>query len=236
MGFLTKSERWTLFDTLKECGGTFAEDVIKELLHSYNNELNEKYMSISENRIIKRYMDLFNFDEIILLKLYEAIDKRCCINLRLKEGVFLKNISPSRIFLDDNQNRWYLEHIRGGEPFAIWLKKIEVVELLINQNAIEVNVEPYRENKQKMHRIKIRVYNEKNSRERAIGFISSKHIIDEKVSYGYSDISARVMNIEAFRKWVMEMAPQVIILEPEELKLEFGEMVNSWARNYASGI
>jgi hypothetical protein len=236
MRFLTKSERWTLFDVLKECGGIFAEDVRQIILHSYNNELNEKYMSISESRIIKKYMDIFNFDEIILLKLYKAIDKKCFVNVKLKEGIVLRNISPSRIFLDDDQNRWYLEHKREGEPFIIWLKKVEEVELLPGSNVIEDNAELFRENKKEMHRVKIRVYNEKNSRERAVGFLSSKHIIDEKISYGYSDITARVMNLEAFKKWVMEMTPQVVILEPMELKLEFHEMVNSWVKNYAAGI
>lgn len=234
--YLTKAERWTLFDVLKECGGTFTEDVGRIILHSYNNELNEKYMSISESRIIKRYMDIFNFDEIILLKLYEAIDKKCCINMKLKEGIVLRNISPSRIFLDDDQNRWYLEHIREAEPFTVWLKKVEEVELLPGSNVIEANAEPFKENKKEMHRVKIRVYNEKNSRERALGFISSKYIIDEKINYGYSDITASIKNLEIFKKWVMEMTPHVVILEPMELKLEFCEMANSWAQNYAAGI
>ncbi len=236
MKFLSKSERWTLFDVLKECGGTFAEDVRQIILYFYNYELNEKYMSISESRIIKRCMDIFNVDEIILLKLYEAIDKKFCINVKLKEGMLLRNISPSRILLDDDQNRWYLEHIREGEPFNIWLKKVEEVELLPGFNVIEANAEPLRENKKEMHRVKIRVYNDKNSRERALGFISSKYIIDEKINYGYSDITASVINLEAFKKWVMEMTPQVVLLEPVELRLEFYEMVNSWAQNYAAGI
>ena len=193
-------------------------------------------MYISEIMIIKCYMDIFNFDEVILLKLYGAIDKRCCINIKLKEGIVLRNISPSRIFLDDDQNRWYLEHIREGEPFTIWLKKIVEVELLPGLNAIEVNQESYWENKKEMHRVKVRVYDEKNSRERAVGFLSSKYIIDEKISYGYSDITARVMNLEAFKKWVMEMTPQVVVLEPEGLKQEFHEMVNTWVKNYAAGI
>lgn len=233
---LTKSERWTLFDVLKECGGIFANDARNQILHSYNNEINEKYMTISESRIIKRYMDIFNFDETILLKLYRAIDKKCCINVKLKEGIILKNISPSRIFLDDDQNRWYLEHTREGEPFAIWLKKVVEIELLDSVNLAEANDKLHRENKKEMHRIKIRVYDEKNSRERAIGFLSSKYIIDKKINYGYTDITASVMNLDAFKKWVMEMTPQVIILEPVELRLEFQETVNSWVKNYAAGI
>lgn len=236
MQYLTINERWTLFDALRSCGGTFVNDVRQEILHIYNNELNEKYMDISESRIIKKYMDIFNFDEVIFLKLYEAIDKECTANVKLKEGIDLKNISPSRIYLDDDQNRWYLEHIRGGEPFSIWLKKIIDVELLPVINRMRANNELYRENKREMYRISIRVFDEKNSRERAFGFLSAKYIINEKISYGYSDITASVINLEAFKKWVMEMTPQVLILEPMELRLEFSEMVNSWAKNYAAGI
>lgn len=236
MKLLTKGERWTLYDALRSCGGTFGDDVRGDILHLYNNELNEKYMTISESRIIKRYMDIFHFDEVILLKLYEAIDKKYTVNVKLKEGINLNKISPSRIYLDDDQSRWYLEHIRGGEPFAIWLKKIIDVEMVPDLNRIKHNDGPHRENKREMYRVKIRVFEEKNSRERALGFLSAKHIINEKISYGYSDITANVMNLEAFKKWVMDMTPQVLILEPDALRLEFHEMVNSWVKNYAAGI
>lgn len=236
MQYLTKNERWALFDALKECGGTFVKDIREEIIRSYNNELNEKYITISESRIIKKYMDIFNFHGEIFLKLYEAIDKKYIINLKIQEGIVLKNIYPSKIFLDEDQSRWYLEHIRSGEPFTIWLKKIEAVELLPGLNKLESESETYRGNKREMHRIKIRVFNERNSRERALGFLSAKYIINEKISYGYSDITANILNLEAFKKWIMEMIPQVLILEPAELKLEFSEMANSWAKNYAAGI
>lgn len=236
MQYLTKNERWVLYDALKSCDGSFGNDVKQEILHIYNNEFIDKYMNISENRIIKRFMDVFNFDDIIILKLYEAIDKRCPINVKLKDGIVLKKICPSRIYLDDDQNRWYLEHIRGGEPFNVWLKKIMEVELLPLLNKMYANDEFYKENKKEMHKIKIRVYDEKNSRERAVGFLSAKYIINEKMSFGYSDITAKIMNLEAFKKWVMEMIPQVVVLEPVELKQEFSEMVNSWVKNYAAGI
>lgn len=233
--FLTQIERWTLFDVFKECGGTFAAEERKAIINSLHSELNDKYMAVSEKRIIKRYMDIFNFNDVVLLKLYEAINKRCSINVWLKEGIALKNILPSRVYLDDDQNRWYLEHIREGEPFTIWLKMIVEVDLLSSMNA-EAAVESLPESRREMHRIKIRVYDEKNSRERAVGFLSAKYIIEEKISYGYTDITAKVMNLEAFKKWVMEMTPQVIILEPEKLKLEFINMANSWIRNYSAGI
>lgn len=236
MQYLTKNERWTLYDALKECGGVFANDITQEILHAYNDELNRKYRIISENRIIKKYMDIFDFEEAILLRLYEAIDKKYAVNLKMKEGIILRNIFPSKIFLDDDQNRWYLEHIRGGEPFIIWLKKIVNVELLPGINRIKTENELHRENKREILRIKVRVFNEKNSRERAIDFLSEKYIIDEKIGCGYSDITTSVLNIEAFKKWVMEMIPQVLILEPEGLKQEFREMVNSWVKNYAAGI
>lgn len=233
--YLTESERWTLYDALKEAKGTFGEDVKVEILRSYSNELNEKYRSISDKRIIKKYLNIFNFDEEVFLKLYEAIDKNCCINVKLKEGIVLRNIYPSRIFLEDNQNIWYLEHIREGEPFTVGLNGITEVILLSGSNSTDTD-KFFKENKKKMQRVKIRVFDEKNSRERAVGFLSPKYIIHEKISYGHSDITARIMNLEAFKKWVMEMTPRVIVLEPEVLRLELHERVNSWVKNYTTGI
>lgn len=234
--YLTKNERWTLYDALRTCKGTFGTDINQEILAMYNNEMNQKYQSISENRIIKKSMEVFNLDEAIFLQLYEAITKKLTINIRLEGKINLNRILPSRIYLDEEEGLWYLEHVRGGEPFAIDLKKVKEVELLPDLKRIQTRETGCRERKREIHRVKIRVFNEKNSRERAIGFLSSKYIVDEKECYGYSDITANIINVDVFKKWVMEMIPQVLILEPMELRQQFIEMVSAWEKNYLAGI
>lgn len=234
--YLTMEEKWTLYDALRTCGGTFGVDVKQEMLNLYSKEMNQKYRIISGCRIIKKNMDVFYMDEAILLKLYEAIDKKHAVNIKLEERITLNKILPSRIYLDEEEGIWYLEHVREGEPFAIDLKNIQEVELLPDLKRIRTREAGCREGKKEIQRVKIRVFNEKNSRERAMGFLLSKYIIDEKVSYGYSDITANIINMNAFKKWVMEMTPQVLILEPADLKLQFIEMASSWEKNYLAGI
>ncbi len=234
--YLTKNERWTLYDALRTCNGSFGADVKQEILKMYSKEMSQKFQSISEKRIIKKNMDVFYLDEAILLKLYEAIDKRLTINIRLEGKINLNKILPCRIYLNEEEGLWYLEHIRGGEPFAIDLKKIKDIEFLTHLKNLQTRDSGYREEKREIQRVKIRVFEERNSRERAIGFLSSKYIVDEKVSYGYSDITANIIKVDAFKKWVMEMTPQVLVLEPMELRQQFIEMVSSWEKNYLAGI
>jgi hypothetical protein len=81
--FLTGDERWAIYDLLKECGSEFVEDVQNSILKEYHNEFHEKYRNVSERRIIKGYRDVFNFKEDFLLKIYDAVQRRCCINIRL---------------------------------------------------------------------------------------------------------------------------------------------------------
>jgi hypothetical protein len=234
--FLTGDERWALYDLLKECGSEFIEDVKNDILKEYHDEIHEKYRNVSERRIIKGYRDIFNFKDGLLLKIYGAVQRKCCINIKLKDGITLKNILPIKVFLDDDLDRWNLEYLNRGDTEEIWMKRILDVEVLPPSIYSYQEVASGRDGKKVMTQVKIRVYDEKNSRDRAVDFLSPKYIIEEKTEYGFSDITAKVINIEAFKKWVMEMIPQVIIIEPLELRNEFTEMADEWVKNYMAGI
>jgi hypothetical protein len=234
--FLTGDERWALYDLLKECGSEFIEDVKNTILQEYYDEFGEKYRNVSERRVINGYKDIFNFKDDLLLKIYDAIQRRCSINIKLKDGITIKNIIPTKVFLDDDLDKWNLEYFNRGDTEIIWMKRILDVDVLAPSNYSYQEVSAGRDGRKSMTQVKIRVYDEKNARDRSVDFLSPKYIIEEKTEYGFTDITAKVMNVEAFKKWVMEMTPMVIIIEPLELRNEFVKMAENWVKNYMAGI
>lgn len=234
--FLTGDERWALYDLLKECGSEFVEDVKNAILQEYYDEFGEKYRNVSEKRIINGYKDIFNFKDGLLLKIYNAIQRKCSINIKLKDGITIKNIIPMKVFLDEDLDKWYLEYFNRGDTEVIWMKRIFDIEVLASSNYNYQETGTGRDGRKSMIQVKIRVYDEKNARDRSVDFLSPRYIIEEKTDYGFSDITAKIINVEAFKKWVMEMTPMVIIIEPLELRNEFMKMADEWVRNYMAGI
>jgi hypothetical protein len=206
------------------------------ILQEYYDEFGEKYRNVSERRVINGYKDIFNFKDDLLLKIYDAIQRRCSINIKLKDGITIKNIIPTKVFLDDDLDKWNLEYFNRGDTEIIWMKRILDVDVLAPSNYSYQEVSAGRDGRKSMTQVKIRVYDEKNARDRSVDFLSPKYIIEEKTEYGFTDITAKVMNVEAFKKWVMEMTPMVIIIEPLELRNEFVKMAENWVKNYMAGI
>lgn len=229
----TYNQRWAIYDLFNECNVSFADDVRKIIIDCYENEFGEKYKVISKKRIIKQIIDVFDIDENLFIDIYKSICRKRCLDVCLDNGVTIYNISPVRLFYDDDTKKWYFEYITKGNHECLRFDRIKSIKDISGDIKSSEKLHLDWGSGKNRTKIKLRVYNEKNAKEKAIRFLMRKNIINEDYYNTYSDFTVMVSDIELFKRWAREMGAQVVILEPESLRYEFVEYIKKWISKYA---
>jgi len=229
---LNYQERWVLYDLLSECKGSFIKEEREKILESFHSEFGEKYKIISENRIIKQLLNIFNFHEDTALTLYDSIVEKLYINIRLINGSELHHIAPIRICYNDDFKKWYLECRKKKDIEYIKMENIASVHKTDEFVIDKALPDYYWGNGNKPLKVKLRVFDEKNAKELAVRFLSRKNIKVITKGEGFFDMEVIISDINLFKRWTRSMIPQVVILEPEFLRKDIKEEITSWLNSY----
>lgn len=234
IGQLSEKERFLLFEILS-LSNSERLNSIKEKIFASQKEYYDKLNKLSERRIIKQYISLNAFDKGIIVELYKAMDNKNRIILELKSGKKM-SIIPQRILYEDDAARWYLEAVRKGRCFIIDLDNITKIynEKCIKKQTMDEIYTSFGIGKRITY-VKLRVYNEKNAKERAIRFLLRKNIKEQKSFDYYIEIKAKVSDIAVFKRWLREMGPSVVLLEPKWLRKQIIDSLYCWRRIFEEG-
>lgn len=231
IGQLSEDERFSLFEILSLSDSDRLNN-IKEKIFASQQEYYDKFNKLSERRIIKQNISLNAFDKGLVKELYRAIENKNRMVLELKSGKKM-SIIPCRILYEDDTGRWYLEAVRKGRCFVIDLDNI--IEIHKEMNAKRQTMDgiytSFGIGKRIIH-VKLRVYNEKNAKERSIRFLLRKNIMEQKSFEDYIEIKAKVSDIAMFKRWLREMGPSVVLLEPKWLRQEIVDSLHAWRNIY----
>lgn len=230
---LSQKERWITFNLLKECKGSFIESERSSILSSYANEFESYYEIISKRRIIKQVFDIFDISEEVVLKIYNSINEKRYINIALKNGKFLNNAVPIKFYYNDDLKKWYLEHRKKRNIEYIRFENIKDIEILDKIHKEDINTKYSWGFGNRITRVKLRVFNEKNAKELAIRFLSRKNIMFMKSYDEYFDMEVKVSDISLFKRWARMMAPYVVVISPESLRESMKMEIKTWIQNYS---
>ena len=230
--YLNTKERWALYNLLKRSSGEFIDEVRAYIMLCYGDEFSSPYRYLDDRKIVKGNFDVFQLPEYILIRLYDAIDEKQCINLELKSGKSINHISPFRVYFDDELVTWYLYYSVKKNIEIINLNKVKDVTISEQEY---YDVQLLRGNwgygKEPLG-VRVRVYDEKSSIDSAVRVLFRKNIVFEQQVQGYFEFRADVYDVNLFKRWVREMGPAVEVLEPHSLRDEMIEILKKWAQVY----
>ncbi|MCX7904761.1 MAG: WYL domain-containing protein, partial [Caloramator sp.] len=195
-------------------------------------EYYDKFNKLSERRVKKQNISLNAFDKGLVKEFYRAIENKNRMVLELKSGKKM-SIIPCRILYEDDTGRWYIEALRKGRCFVIDLDNIIEInkEDSVTRKMADDLYTSFGIGKRILH-VKLRVYNEKNAKERAIRFLLRKNITEQKSFEDYIEIKAKVSDIAMFKRWLREMGPSAVLLEPKWLRQEMVDNLHAWRNIY----
>ncbi|WP_027309497.1 WYL domain-containing protein [Caloramator sp. ALD01] len=221
---LNRYERFCLYELLKDSDKQFIKNIKDKITSKLDAEFISEYTILKDRRLVKHYNDIFNIDIELINKIFGAINNRRKINI-IKAERSIEFVSPLCLVYDNDTDNWYLEYFKRGINH-IRLDNIQNIEVL--DRCFRVN----KGYKVRYKVVKIRVFDEKNAKDRAIRHLSRRNIIEIDNGQGYIDIKTKVYDLNLFKRWVRTLGPSCIILEPKDLRDEFKNRLEDWLKIY----
>ncbi|GFR35907.1 helix-turn-helix transcriptional regulator [Thermobrachium celere] len=221
---LSRYERFSLYELLKDSDKEFLKDIKSKITQKLNNEFYNDYIILKDRRLVKHYNDIFDVNIYLINKIFCAIKDRRGINI-IKSNRCISYALPLCLIYDNEIDNWYLKYFKKGINY-IRLNNIRDIEVL--DKKIMLN----RSYNEKYITVKIRVFDEKNAKDRAFRYLSRRNIIEIVNGEGYVDITTKVYDLNLFKRWVRALGPSCIILEPKNLRHEFKGRLEEWLKIY----
>ncbi|MBZ4663738.1 MAG: transcriptional regulator [Caloramator sp.] len=221
---LSGYERFSLYELLKDSDKDFLMDIKNKITQKLESEFKNNYNILKDRRLIKHYNDIFEINIYIINKIFCAIKNKRKINI-IKKNKVIKFASPMCLIYDNDTDNWYLKYLNKGINY-IRLDNIKDIHIL------DCSINKIRNYKEKYEIVKIRVFDEKNAKDRAIRYLSRRNIIEIDNGQGYIDIKTKVYDLNLFKRWVRTLGPSCIILEPKDLRDEFKNRLEDWLKIY----
>lgn len=229
---LSREERWALYDVLRECNDNFLYKLKEKILKLYDEEFKDKYEAVSNRRLIKQYLGVFNVPKSLIIQLYGYIEKKKTININTLNETIIYDSSPVRIYFDEDMKSWYLEYVKKKKLNYLRIDKIKEIHLSKYRYSLKRGEKHHWGYGKTKTKIKLRIYNEKNAKDIALRFLLRKDIVFEDKTEDYSDYSVFVRDINNFKHWLRSMGSSVIVLEPQNLREQMVNEINKWMKVY----
>ncbi|OFI07068.1 hypothetical protein CLOACE_04730 [Clostridium acetireducens DSM 10703] len=228
---LNNTEIWVLYDFLKTCNNSFIENAASKIIKFYENSKYEDFYKIIKNRrVIKQYLDIFELDEKILLDLYKAINHNQCIKINLNNGSIIYDVSPIKVFFDDDTNNWYLHYGKRKRDYLIKINKVKSIQKCPNSyKKISKNNYTWGFSKHTTI-VKVRIYNEKNAIEIAHRYLLKKDILKIDRFNNYLEYTIKIGDENLFLRWARSLGAQLVILKPDFLRKRIIEDILKWEK------
>ena len=225
-GHITKNEARVLYELLKDTNNNFLDDLINEL------DFNENEFIENQNIIIKKDYDIFDFNNTLILELYDAIYNKSNINLHKDTGKIELDVSPIVVFYKDETETWYLEYFKKRNYHVI---KLDSIQEITSSNGIYKgykNTESGWKLNSTSSQAKLRIYNERGILRNFIRDLVGKKVKEIEHKENYTDITVIIEDINILKAIVRKHTPAILVLEPESIRNELIKEANEVLLNY----
>ncbi|MDK0956451.1 WYL domain-containing protein [Clostridium perfringens] len=199
-------------------------DDFKEVEASLNNKIN----LINNSEIIKRANTNFCKWKELLEEIVKLINEGAYVDIVLKSKKNIKNVKITKIIYDKYSYTWKLKYEYKGSILLLLLSNIEKIQVSQVQkcNRKKINI------RTKKEKVKFRVFNEFNAKEKAIRFAINYNLkLDHKKEY--IDFTIEIEDVNRVLRFARSLVPSVVILEPKELKESFKKEILQWENKYS---
>ncbi|MDZ5044205.1 WYL domain-containing protein [Clostridium perfringens] len=158
----------------------------------------------------------------------KLINEGAYVDIVLKSKKNIKNVKITKIIYDKYSYTWKLKYEYKGSILLLLLSNIEKIQVSQVQkcNRKKINI------RTKKEKVKFRVFNEFNAKEKAIRFAINYNLkLDHKKEY--IDFTIEIEDVNRVLRFARSLVPSVVILEPKELKESFKKEILQWENKYS---
>lgn len=221
----SKQERWVIYSLFRDINGEMVDELKEQILWYYQDEWKDVYKKLNERRVIKELFDLFDLSFDIVYSLYDAIEEEKPVDIKLNNDKVLYGILPLTMYFDEETYEWYLRYEKRRKTHIIRIKKI--TKVYKSKNQIQ-NWQRDQDDNSSGTIVTIRIYNEKSSKDYGLRYIWNKKIHRKTINEDYTEYEIEVDDLNIFRRWVRNMVPSVVVLEPVLLREQIKGEIDNW--------
>ena len=158
----------------------------------------------------------------------KLINEGAYVDIVLNSKKYIKNVKITKIIYDKYSYTWKLKYEYKGSILLLLLSNIEKIQVSQVQkcNRKKINI------RTKKEKVKFRVFNEFNAKEKAIRFAINYNLkLDHKKEY--IDFTIEIEDVNRVLRFARSLVPSVVILEPKELKESFKKEILQWENKYS---
>lgn len=199
-------------------------DDFKEVDENFDNKINV----INNSEIIKIANTNFLKWKELLEEIVKLINEGTYVDIELKNKNIIKNTRIRKIVYDEYSYTWKLKYEYKGTISLLLLSNIEKIKVSQIQrcNRKKVNL------RTKKEKVKFRVFNEFNAKEKAIRFAINYNLkLDHKKEY--TDFTIEIEDVNKVLRFARSLVPSVVILEPKEIRESFKKEIIQWDNKYS---